>query len=132
MMTSSMVAGSDFGGHVHVEDDEANPTVLTLVPNDDRRRPATKRRRRRLGLRGGGGLRRLAVKERWRPSFSTSWRNQRWRRQATATAEAAWRRNRSSAGGGGGWFHAATALRVTGEDGRGGKRKGRTRGSYLK
>ena len=36
------MVGCDFGGHVHVEDDETNPTVLTLEPNDKRRRPATR------------------------------------------------------------------------------------------
>nr|AAX95050.1 retrotransposon protein, putative, unclassified [Oryza sativa Japonica Group]ABA91979.1 retrotransposon protein, putative, unclassified [Oryza sativa Japonica Group] len=35
------MVGCDFGGHEHVEDDETNPTVLTLEPNDERRRPAT-------------------------------------------------------------------------------------------
>ena len=46
-MTSSMAAGSDgdlagarvvgrdFGGHLHVEDDETNPMVLTNATNDD-------------------------------------------------------------------------------------------------
>ena len=59
-MTSSMAAGSDgklagdwmvgceFGGHLHVEGDDANPKVLTYASNDDRRRPATRG--------GGGGL----------------------------------------------------------------------------
>ena len=51
--------------------------------------------------------------------------------RVAATAKAARWRNRSSAGDGGGWFHAATALRVTGEDGRGGKRKRATRWSYI-
>jgi hypothetical protein len=51
------MVGCDFGGHVHVEDDETNPTVLTLEPNDERRRPATRRRRRRLGLHGAAELR---------------------------------------------------------------------------
>ncbi len=36
------------------------------------------------------------------------------------------------AGGGGGVEHVAAALRGTGDHGRGGKRKRRTRGSYLK
>jgi hypothetical protein len=126
-----MDLGRAIGGHLRVQDDEANPTVLTNEPNDERRRPVTKRRRRRLGITGDGELRRPATKERWRPSFSTSWRNQRWRRQAAATAQTARRRGCSSAGGDDGLDGVATALRGTRDHGRGGKRKRRTRGSYL-
>ena len=50
------MVGCDFGGHVHIEDDETNPTVLTTTSTDDRRRPATRGQRRRLGLRGDGEL----------------------------------------------------------------------------
>jgi hypothetical protein len=55
------MVGCDFGGYVHVEDDEANPTVLTTTTNDERRRLATRRtaaaarvdRRRRATATGG-------------------------------------------------------------------------------
>jgi hypothetical protein len=143
MMTSSKAAGSDGdlagarvvgrekGGHVHVEDDETNPTVLTTTTNDVRRRPATTGNGRRFGLTVGGELRRPAAKKDGRPGFlsprRTSWR----RRQAAATARAAARPRRSSAGGGGELDDAATRLRGTRELGKRGKRKRRTRGSYL-
>jgi hypothetical protein len=42
-LAGARVVGRGFGGHLHVEGDDANPTVLTLEPNDERRRPATRR-----------------------------------------------------------------------------------------
>jgi hypothetical protein len=41
-LAGDWMVGCELGGHVHVEDDETNPMVLTEVPNDDRRRPATR------------------------------------------------------------------------------------------
>nr|AAU89210.1 hypothetical protein [Oryza sativa Japonica Group]ABF96800.1 retrotransposon, putative, centromere-specific [Oryza sativa Japonica Group] len=67
MLTSSMATGSDGdlagarvvgrekGGHVHVEDDETNPTVLTTTTNDVGRRPATRGATAAARLTGGGG-----------------------------------------------------------------------------
>ena len=49
------MVGCDFGGHVHVEDDETNPTVLTLEPNDERRRPATRSSGGAASVDGGDG-----------------------------------------------------------------------------
>ena len=49
------MVGCDFGGHVHVEDDETNPTVLTLEPNDERRRPATRSSGGAASVDGGYG-----------------------------------------------------------------------------
>nr|BAC84757.1 hypothetical protein [Oryza sativa Japonica Group]BAD30655.1 hypothetical protein [Oryza sativa Japonica Group] len=40
-LAGDWMVGCDFGGQEHVEDDETNPMVLTLEPNDERRRPAT-------------------------------------------------------------------------------------------
>ncbi len=44
------MVGRDFGGHLHVENDETNATVLTNASTDDRWWPAT---------RGGGAVVRL-------------------------------------------------------------------------
>jgi hypothetical protein len=49
------MVGCDFGGHEHVEDDETNPTVLTLEPNDERRRPATRSIGGAASVGGGDG-----------------------------------------------------------------------------
>jgi hypothetical protein len=49
------MVGCDFGGHEHVEDDETNPTVLTLEPNDERRRPATRSSGGAASVDGGDG-----------------------------------------------------------------------------
>ena len=46
-LAGDWMIGCEFGGHVHVEDDETNPMVLTNATNDDGWRPATKKRRRR-------------------------------------------------------------------------------------
>nr|BAC84555.1 hypothetical protein [Oryza sativa Japonica Group] len=100
-LAGDRAAGCGIGGHAHVEDDETNPTVLTITTNDVGRRPATTGNGRRLGLTDGGELRRPATKGKGRPSFltprHTSWR----RRQAAATAEAARRRGCNPADGGG-------------------------------
>ena len=85
------MVGCDFGGHVHVEDDETNPTVLTLEPNDERRRPAT------------------------------TWRSRRWPSRVTTTTGTTAAHGWSDGGDGGSRLHGARALHSTaGEGERGG------------
>nr|AAM08625.1 unknown protein [Oryza sativa Japonica Group] len=54
-LAGDWMVGCDFGGHEHVEDDETNPTVLTLEPNDERRRPATRSSGGTASVDGGDG-----------------------------------------------------------------------------
>jgi Domain of unknown function (DUF834). len=49
------MVGREFGGHLHVEDDETNPMVFTKAPNDNRRRPATTQEAAAARLNGGDG-----------------------------------------------------------------------------
>nr|BAC98542.1 hypothetical protein [Oryza sativa Japonica Group] len=54
-LAGARATGCGFGGHLHVENDETNPMVLTEVPNNDRRRPATRGATAAARLTGGGG-----------------------------------------------------------------------------
>nr|AAQ56375.1 hypothetical protein OSJNBa0017M13.24 [Oryza sativa Japonica Group] len=54
-LAGDWMVGCDFGGHVHVEDDETNPTVLTLESNDERRRQATRSSGGAASVDGGDG-----------------------------------------------------------------------------
>nr|AAT07602.1 hypothetical protein [Oryza sativa Japonica Group] len=54
-LAGDWMVGCDFEGHVHVEDDETNLTVLTLEPNDERRRPAMRSSGGAASVDGGAG-----------------------------------------------------------------------------
>ncbi len=54
-LAGARAIGRGFGEHLHVEDNEANPLVLTTTTNGARRRPATRRSGAAARVDGGGG-----------------------------------------------------------------------------
>jgi hypothetical protein len=94
----------------------------------DRRR---EKAARRFGLTATTELRWSAAKTEGRPSFLARRRSSWRQRRATATAETAARRDRRRLAAAANLARVAAALEGTGEDGKGGKRKRRSRGSYI-